>query len=71
MIIKNILENNDRRIYIEDIFHFHKCIDVVDLLDDYIHDSEYIEKYTEHLFPVVKNIKKNILIFGNLIINTR
>lgn len=69
-LITNILENNDKRVYIEDIFHFHKYTDAVDLLEDYLYESDYIDKYTEYLYPVVRNIKKNIPIFGNLIINT-
>lgn len=70
MLIKNILENNDKRIYIEDIFHFYKYIDIVSLLEDYLYDENYIEEYSKFLYPVVRNIKKNILIFGNLIVNT-
>lgn len=69
-IISNIISSNSKKIYIEDIFHFHKYIDVTCLLEDFLYNDDYKENYKNYLFPVIKNIKNNILNFGNLIINT-
>lgn len=69
-IVNNILSNNDRRIYIEDVFHFYKYFDITSLLEDYLYSDDYVDKYSEYIYPVIENIKENVLTYGNLIINT-
>lgn len=69
-IVNNLLYNNSRKVYIDDIFHFYKYMDITELLDQYLYDDDYIDRYKQYIIPVVKSLKKNILIYGNLIVNT-